>query len=123
MKKLAMALVLFSSTAFAGNTVSLFYDTERRLTIAEHNWYHQFDQNWSAYGFNEFYRNPEQGFPAVKPVWFGKTWIMREVAKDISIGVELEHGYNNAGMYSRTRPFEIDKPRVIPKVGFSWKLN
>jgi len=123
MKRLVFTLALLSSTAQAGNSVGLFYDTERQLMIAEHNWFHKINDHWSAYGFNEAYRNPEQGFPAERNVLFGKSWIMREVAKDVSVGVEIEHGYNNAGMYSRSRPFEQDKFRAIPKVGFSWKLN
>jgi hypothetical protein len=123
MKKTIAVFLLSTGIAQAGNTVGVFYDTERQLMIAEHNWFHKINDHWSAYGFNEAYRTPEQGFPAERSVFFGKSWVMREVAKDVSVGVEIEHGYNNAGMYSRSRPFEQDKFRAIPKIGVSWKLN
>lgn len=103
-------------------TLSAFYDIERRLTIVEQNWFVPLGDKWSAYGFNELYREPAQGFPPNSNVWFGKTWVMREVTPTVKVGLEIEHGYNNAGMWTRERPFQQDQFRFLPKVGVSWKV-
>lgn len=108
--------------ARADATLGAFYDPERRLTIGELNWFSKQGQ-WAAFGFLEAYRNPTEGFPPESNVLFGKTWVMREVTKSLSLGVELEHGYNNAGMWTRNKPFEQDQFRVIPKFGASFRLN
>lgn len=118
-----MVILLFSTSAMADNTIGGFYDAERRLWIGEHNWFVPLGGAWKAFGFNEIYRLPAEGFPSEKNVWFGKTWIMREVSPSLSIGVEIEHGYNNAGMFKRSDPFKQDQFRVIPKIGLQWKLN
>lgn len=122
-RSLVLALLLTPIIARADITIGGFYDAERRLIITEANWFAKLPSMWSAYGFVEAYRNPAQGYPPESNVLFGKAWLMYGVTKDVSIGTELEFGYNNAGMYSRTRPFQPDEFRVIPKLGVSIKLQ
>ncbi len=124
MKKLAAALsmIILAPLARADATVGAFYDVDRRLAIAELNWFQKQGQ-WSAFGFLEAYRLPAEGFPPNSDVLFGKTWVMRDVTKSLSLGMEIEHGYNNAGMWTRARPFEQDQFRVIPKFGAQWRLQ
>ncbi len=125
MKKVAAVMVCLCITgsSLAEVSVGSFYDIERRLVILEHNWFSKLNDQWSVYGFNEAYRNPQEGFPPGKNVLFGKSWLMRDVGSGLSIGIELEHGYNNAGMYSRSRAFAPDTFRVLPKLGISVRLQ
>lgn len=123
MRLLIYIALFIPSVAMADLSLGAFYDPLRGLTIAEANWYSRLGSSWSAYGFVEAYRTPEQGFPPEKNVFFGKTWLMYDLTKKVSVGMEIEHGYNNAGMYSRSRPFQPDEFRVIPKFGASIKLQ
>ena len=119
---IAAATLVLCAPAKADITVGAFYDTQRQLPIAEANWYFR-DSKFAAYGFLEAYQNPQQGYPPDKNVAFGKTWFMYDLSKEFAVGVELEYGYNNAGMYSRSRPFQPDQFRLIPKIGVSIKVQ
>ena len=121
MKKLLIGLV-FCSTAQAGTDFSVFYDPNRKLNIAEISYFYKVN-GLDVYGFNEFYNNGDLGFPKNKNVLFGKTWIMKNVSEKWAIGLEIEHGVNNAGMYTRNQPFETNKAFVLPKIGFRVKLD
>ena len=114
---------VFSSVAVASTTIGAFYDPERAIWIFEHSWFYPIGDKWKAFGFNEFYREPTSGFPQNSNVWFGKTWITRDVGHGLSLGVELEHGYNNGGMWTRSDPFRPSKLIVIPKIGIQWKID
>ena len=121
MKKLLLLLCLCSS-AHAGTDVALFKDPNRNLNILEHSFFYK-TKYLDFYGFNEFYRNEDLGFPQNKNVWFGKTWFMHNISDKWSIGFEIEHGRNNAGMFTTNQPFQQDKVFVLPKVGVKYKLH
>jgi hypothetical protein len=121
MKKLLVALA-FCSTAQAGTDFSVFHDPNRKLNIAEISYFYKV-KGFDVYGFNEFYNNGDLGFPKDKNVLFGKTWVMKDVSERWAVGLEIEHGINNAGMYTRDRPFEADKTFILPKIGFRVKLD
>jgi hypothetical protein len=121
MKKF-LTLLLLSTPAFGGTEIAAFYDPNRQLGILEHSFFYK-SRHVDVYGFNEFYRNDSRGFPRNENVWFGKTWVMHNVSSRWSVGLEIEHGRNNAGMYAVSRPFTPDKMFVLPKVGFKLKLD
>lgn len=121
-RALAVVLLLAASAARADQTLGAFYDPARQLPIFEHNWFKDVGGGWRAFGFNEFYHEPNQGFPPNSNVLFGKTWLMRSLSRDVSVGAELEHGYNNAGMWTSGHPFKQDQFRVIPKFGVQIRL-
>lgn len=119
---IAVLLFLVSTRAGADMTVGAFYDVERRIAILEQTWFVPIGGKWSAFGFNEFYREPQQGYPAESNVWFGKSWVMRDITPSLKAGIEVEHGYNNAGMWTRNRPFEPNQARFLPKFGVQWRI-
>lgn len=121
MKKL-LPLLLFSANAYAGTDIALFHDPNRQLNILEMSYFYK-TKYFDFYGFNEFYRNDTLGFPQNKDVWFGKTWLMHNASDKWSFGFEIEHGRNNAGMYTTNQPFQQDKIFVLPKVGIKYKLD
>jgi hypothetical protein len=121
MKKLLLALA-FSSSAHAGSDVAVYFDPNRNLNIFEVSHFHKVTDKIDIYGFNEVYKNNNLGFPQEKIVWFGKTWAMYNLNKDLSIGLEIEHGVNNAGMFTTSRPFQQDRFFLLPKVGIKYKL-
>lgn len=116
-------LAAFSVNGLCSTTLGAFYDPERAIWIFEHSWFYPIGDKWKAFGFNEFYHEPASGFPQNSNVWFGKTWIMREYDHGLSVGVELEHGYNNGGMWTRGEPFRPSRVILIPKIGVQWKIN
>jgi hypothetical protein len=120
---LAGLMLLASFSAKAEFSLAAFYDPNRQTGIFEHNWFKPLNDKWYAAGFNEFYYLPEEGFPQESWVWFGKTWIGYKVTGDVSLMLELEHGYNNAGMYSVSKPFKADEFRVLPKIGVGIKFK
>lgn len=121
MKKLLLLLCLCSS-AHAGTDVAVFNDPNRNLNILEQSFFYK-TKYFDFYGFNEFYKNENLGFPQHKNVWFGKTWVMHNVSETWSVGLEIEHGRNNAGMYTTHQSFQQDKVFVLPKVGVKYKLH
>lgn len=119
MKALLVALLL-PLNAMA-DSVGVFYDHARRLAIAEFNWFHAKD-SFRFYGFTEAYRLPAEGFPAESNVIFGKAWLTKEVAPKVHVGLEIEYGRNNAGMWTQGKPFQPNQWRAIPKIGVSVEL-
>jgi hypothetical protein len=122
MKKLIF-LLFFSSSAYADTDLSIFFDPNRNLNIVELSHYHKPSEKTEVYGFLESYKNSGLGFPQEKVVIFGKTWAMYNVTKKFSVGVEVEHGVNNAGMFSTSRKFEQDKLFLLPKIGIKINLE
>jgi hypothetical protein len=123
MKKLALALMCCSS-AYAGSTdLSVYYDPNRSLNIYELSHYHRPTEKIEVYGFLETYKNSSLAFPQDKQVLFGKTWIMHSVSDRVSVGLEIEHGINNAGMFTTSRKFEQDKLFILPKIGIKINLE
>jgi hypothetical protein len=123
MKKFALAL-MFCSSAYAGSTdLSIYYDPNRSLNIYELSHYHRPTEKIEVYGFLETYKNSSLAFPQDKQVLFGKTWIMHSVSDRVSVGLEIEHGINNAGMYTTNRKFEQDKLFILPKIGIKINLE
>jgi len=123
MKKFALAL-MFCSSAYAGSTdLSVYYDPNRSLNIYELSHYHRPTEKIEVYGFLETYKNSSLAFPQDKQVLFGKTWIMHSVSDRVSVGLEIEHGINNAGMYTISRKFEQDKLFILPKIGIKINLE
>jgi len=41
----------------------------------------------------------------------------------VSVGLEIEHGVNNAGMFTTSRKFEQDRLFVLPKIGVKINLE
>lgn len=121
MKRL-LFLAALAVTPAAADTAAMFYDPSRQLGIAEYNWFQPWGK-WQTYGFVEVYKLPAQGFPPESTVIFGKGWLMYEIAPKVRIGAEIEYGRNNAGMWTRSRPFEPDQWRVIPKLGISVEVR
>jgi hypothetical protein len=121
MKKLLLALA-FSSSAHADANVAVYFDPNRNLNIFEVSHFHKLNDKVDIYGFNEVYKNNNLGFPQEKVVWFGKTWAMYNINKDLSVGFEIEHGINNAGMFTTSRPFQQDRFFLLPKIGVKYKL-
>jgi hypothetical protein len=123
MKKFALAL-MFCSSAYAGSTdLSVYYDPNRSLNIYELSHYHRPTEKIEVYGFLETYKNSSLAFPQDKQVLFGKTWIMHSVSDRVSVGLEIEHGINNAGMYTTSRKFEQEKLFILPKIGIKINLE
>ncbi len=120
MKRLLVVLAL--ATPAHADTLSAYYDPMRQLAIVEHSWFQPFGA-WHAYGFTETYRLPAEGYPAESNVIFGKAYLMREVAPKVRVGLEVEYGRNNAGMWTRGMPFEPGQWRVIPKLGVSIEVR
>ncbi len=121
MKRLLLVAAL-AATPVMADTAGVFYDPMRRLSIAEYNWFEPMGA-WKTYGFIEAYRLPAEGFPSNSTVVFGKAWLMRDVAKNVSVGMELEFGRNNAGMWTQERPFQPNQWRAIPKLGVSMTVR
>ena len=117
---ITLGLILTALPASA-DSIALYYDPERRLSIAEFNWFHAKD-DLRFYGFTEAYKLPAEGYPAESSVIFGKAWVTKEVSKGIHFGVEFEYGRNNAGMWTQSKPFQPSQWRAIPKVGVSIDL-
>lgn len=122
MNRLLASVLTLLALPCAADTAAVFYDPTRRLAIVEYNWFQPMGK-WQTFGFVEAYRLPAEGFPSESNVIFGKAWLMREVAKNVRAGVELEFGRNNAGMWTRGRPFEPGQWRVIPKLGVSIEVR
>jgi len=122
MKKLIF-LLLFSSSAYADTDLSIFFDPNRNLNIVELSHFHKPSEKIEIYGFLESYKNSGLGFPQEKVVVFGKTRAMYNVTKKFSVGVEVEHGVNNAGMFSTSRKFEQDRLFLLPKIGIKINLE
>ena len=115
---------MFCSSAYAGSTdLSVYYDPNRNLNIFELSHYHRPTEKIEIYGFLESYKNSSLGFPQEKQVVFGKTWIMHSVTDRVSVGLEIEHGINNAGMFTTSRKFEQDRLFVLPKIGVKISLE
>ena len=122
-KKTILAL-MFCSSAHAGSTdLSVYYDPNRSLNIFELSHYHRPTEKIEIYGFLESYKNSSLGFPQEKQVVFGKTWIMHSVTDRVSVGLEIEHGINNAGMFTTNKKFEQDRLFVLPKIGVKISLE
>ena len=122
MKKLILSLLL-SSSAYAQTDLSVYYDPNRRLNIFELSHYHRPTDKLEVYGFLESYKNSSLGFPQDKQVLFGKTWIMHSVTNGVSVGLEIEHGINNAGMFTTSKKFEQDRLFILPKIGVKINLE